>query len=141
MKRLLYILTPFLLAALFCSCDKMDKNGKLEGNWQLLEWTDLATETVKYEESRKIYFTVKLELIQFRHLPPTDVPLCLSRFHREGNLLRIGTTHKRPTDEEVPLTELAPYGVSSDGLFVIERLDSDRLILRNSDNRLVFRRY
>ncbi len=142
MKRITYMLS-ILCATLFCACDKMDDNGELAGTWQLLEWNDLTTQTLKTEESRRIYVTVKLELIQFRHLDSEakKIPLCLSRFHREGNHLRIGTTYKRPKDEQVPLTELAPYGVSPDGLFVIERLDDERLILKNSANRLTFRRY
>ncbi len=131
----------FLLALLTTSCDKMDKNGDLDGTWQLLEWTDLASSQPNTEATKKIYMTVKLDLIQFRYLNNPDVPQFYTRFTHAGNSLTIGKAFKAPFDEVVPLSQLAPYGITPDGRFTIERLDDERLILSNEANRLTFRRY
>ncbi|MBQ0143001.1 MAG: lipocalin-like domain-containing protein, partial [Prevotellaceae bacterium] len=57
----IYILSVIILATFFCvSCEKDDKNGELDGNWQLTEWKDTQG-IIKADKSSSIFYTVKLD--------------------------------------------------------------------------------
>ena len=59
-------LTLSLSFSLF-SCDKLDENGAFDGNWQLTEWRDNATNHVLADRyTKRIYYAVKLNIIQMR---------------------------------------------------------------------------
>ena len=139
MKQSLTIL--LLLLTLF-SCDKMDENGKLDGNWQLIRWTDNTTGELKADNTSKIFYTVKLELIQFKSKATGYYPY-LAFFSHQGDFLIIRNVflNQANTDSIVALENLAQFGDDGSGKFHIMTLSNKRMVLTNKQNRLTFRKY
>ena len=139
MKKI--IIPIFLMILVVIGCDKMDCNGKLDGNWQLTEWREIATGVVTADNTSGIYYTVKLELMQFRN--PISGDRYLAYFDRKGDSLIIGDVflNKGSYDSIVPISVLGKYGDDGSGRFLIRDLSSDRLVLTNRQNRLTFRKY
>lgn len=139
-KTILYILWGMLLLTVFPACDrKTDENGDLDGMWQLTEWRDRTTNQVVKTKQDSLYYCVQLKLIKFQ-LGRLDKQ-CMSYFTYKGDSLIIGETTKWPSDEYIPLTTLAKYGVPADGKFHIDVLNSKQLMLSSNDAVLQFRKY
>lgn len=133
---------PILILLCLLACDKMDDNGKLDGNWQLTRWTDNATGEVKADNSSKIFYTVKLQLIQFADQSSDDWPFIATFSHKGDSLILTNIyAHRANTDSIASATDLQRFGVSSDGRFAINELTGSRMTLRNSTNTLTFRKY
>ena len=133
-----------LLASLFLlqSCDKTDVNGNLDGNWQLTKWVDKETgATIATNESRRLYYTVKYNILQMRDMSKSYDTFHLSYFHYTSDSLFIDQTFHRPFDTEEPLDSLVQYGCTPDGKFAIVTLTGSSLVLSNSKNELTFRKY
>ena len=135
-------LTILLLLLTLFACDKMDENGKLDGNWQLTRWTDNATGETKADNISKIFYTVKLQLIQFSDKSANDWPF-IATFHHKGDSLILTNiyAHRANTDSIASASDLQKYGVSNDGRFAINELTATRMILKNNANTLTFRKY
>lgn len=137
-KILLLLLPLFLLQ----SCDKTDVNGDLDGNWQLTKWVDKETDsTIATNESRRLYYTVKYNILQMRDMNKSYDTFHLSYFHYTSDSLFIDQTFHRPFDTEESLDSLVQYGCTPDGKFAIVTLTGSRLVLSNSKNELTFRKY
>ena len=136
------IFSMFFLVVALVSCDKMDCNGKLDGNWQLTEWRDIVSGDVVADNTSGIFYTVKLELIQFKSNAAGYYPY-LAYFDHKGDSLIIGDVfhNQANTDSLVTLGDLAQFGDDGSGRFLIRDLSSDRLVLTNRQNRLTFRKY
>lgn len=124
------------------SCDKLDKNGDLDGNWQLTEWRDNASDSIIISNQKALYYTVKLDLMQFMLIGDNHRP-CISYFKHYNDSLIITQAFqtKSNSDSLVSIDYLKKYGVSQDGKFAIKCLNRNNLILRNADNTLTFRKY
>ncbi len=135
--------TILLLALLpLAACDKTDVNGDLDGNWQLTSWVDRQTgDTVATNHSRRIYYTVKYDILQTRDLDRGYDTFHLSYFHYTRDSLFIVRTFHRPFDTSEPLDSLTRYGCAPDGKFAIKTLTGKRLVLSNDRNVLTFRKY
>lgn len=133
--------TSILLLTLLITlgCDKMDKNGKLDGTWQLKEWTDIKSGNILATNENGIYYYVKLDLIKFRIV--NKDPTYLSRFKYTGDSLFIGEVYMSPFDSIVDASYLKDFGVLPDGRFSIEKLTNATMILSNDLYRLSFRKY
>ncbi|MBQ7683718.1 MAG: lipocalin-like domain-containing protein [Bacteroidaceae bacterium] len=133
---------PFILCLMvFLACDrKTDENGDLDGMWQLTEWRDRSTGHVLKTNEDNIYYCVQLKLIKFQ-VGGVGSSYYLSHFTHTPEALTIGKTVYWPDDEERPLSELAPYGVPSDGRFRIDALTGSRMQLSTDQDILVFRKY
>lgn len=124
------------------SCDKTDINGDLDGNWQLIEWRDNATQSiVATNMNRRIYYTIKYNILQTKDVDESYDTFYLSYFHYTNDSLFIDRTFHRPFDTEEPIDSLIKYGCPPDGKFAITTLTSDRLVLSCSKSRLTFRKY
>lgn len=150
MKRISYFIRTgslFIGALLFagigiCSCDKLDENGKLDGNWQLLEWKVKATnEVVATNTSSKIFYTIKLDLIKMQNMESDKLPYYHSTFHYTKDSLFIDRVYQRPLDNEVPCDSLVTFGGTPSGKYAIETLTNSKMVLSNELNTLSFRKY
>ncbi|MCI6823646.1 MAG: lipocalin-like domain-containing protein [Bacteroidales bacterium] len=148
---------PFLLLfvfAAFASCAKMDDNGDLGGQWQLTEWRDKATGEIKATNETGIYYAFQLDLMQFRRIDKGYY--YLARFYNRGDSLLLGDIYSwgkelAETEEGVgngtmekkaaPAELTEDFGVSPDGKFAIETLNSSTLVLSNGQALLKFRKY
>lgn len=131
-----------LILLLLTACDKTDVNGDLDGNWQLTLWVDRQTgDTVATNHSRRIYYTVKYNILQTRDLDKAYDTFHLSEFHYTQDSLFVDRTFHRPFDTEEPLDSLVQYGCTPDGKFAITTLTGKRLVLSNDRNELTFRKY
>lgn len=140
MKRL--VLSMIFLVVALVGCDKMDCNGKLDGNWQLTEWMDIASGDMIADNTSGIFYTVELELIQFKSNATGYYPY-LAYFRHQGDSLFIGDVflNQANTDSIVALEDLARFGDDGSGKFRIMDLSDDRMVLTNRQYRLAFRKY
>ena len=134
----------YFLIVLFTllSCDKLDKNGKLDGNWQLTEWMQNSTGRVVADKHDLLFYTIKLELIQFRDCKNGQSPYFAYFEYTDDNLI-LGQVFQNTANSDIPSTTeaLAQYGVTNDGKFKITKLTSSEMILQNDENTLSFRKY
>ena len=131
-----------LLTLVLAACDKTDVNGDLDGNWQLTSWVDRQSgDTVATNHNRRIYYTVKYDILQTRDLDKGYDTFHLSYFHYTRDSLFIDRTFHRPFDTEEPIDSLARYGCTTDGKFAIKTLTGKRLVLSNDQSELTFRKY
>ena len=127
----------------FLSCDKMDCNGLLDGQWQMIEWKSANGEIIGDNEMQ-IYYSFQLQMMMFQKLsaPSTYV---FSSFHNQQTSIRIYDPIKYKGDGHdliLSMDTLKQYGVPSDGLMKIDRLSNDTLVLSsNETGRLIFRKY
>lgn len=140
MKQILLFTFLLLLPLLTGSCDKMDCNGQLDGNWQLTRWEDRNSGSIMADNYTGIYYCVKLNLIKISYLQG-DKRTFLTRFSHRNDSLFIGEVYMAPFDEIVSCDSLAECGVEPDGKFRIEVLNSTRMILSNPRSILTFRKY
>ena len=138
------ILMPLLclLVSLSTSCNKVDENGDFDGNWQMTEWRSNATgEVLATRYTRRIFYAVKLNILQMRDHDLTYDTWHLSYFHRANDSLYIDKVYHRPFDKEENVDSLAIYGCAPEGSFAFLKLTHDDMILRNSLYTLTFRKY
>lgn len=133
----------FIVAiVLMASCGKMDKNGDLGGNWQMVEWRDNATQEVKATNQALLFYTVHLNVIQFQDRRSGAYPHQATFSHIGDSLILGKVVYVRSNSDSLcTVNDLARYGADSSGKFLIESLSSENMILRNSKNTLKFRKY
>ncbi len=141
MKNILsYTLLCTLCLTLFTACDsKWDKNGDLDGMWQLTEWREKATNQVVKTNDDSIYYCVQLNLIKFQR--GSREQHYLSYFTHTEDSLFIGKTVSWPSDKVSPVTDLKFYGIPSDGRLRIDALNRNRMVLSCEQWTLSFRKY
>ena len=137
------VMLSLVVVSLFCgSCDRMDTNGKLDGNWQMTQWIDKATRDTIADKNDNYFYTVKLELIQFQKKYTYDLP-CMGYFeHKDGQLV-LGKVfqHMSNSDSIVTFDYLKRYGVTNDGKFSVDLLTDEHMTLSNKLYVLQFRKY
>ncbi len=122
-----------------CSCYKADDNGALGGNWQLTEWKRLSDGAVMADKNSRIFYTVQAELIKFQQM--NSSVYYLATFHRTKDSLVIDRLYHSPIDTLVPYSRLDYLGMDSTGRFKIEKMTSQRLVMKNAVNSLTFRKF
>ncbi|MDE7378130.1 MAG: lipocalin-like domain-containing protein [Paraprevotella sp.] len=147
------------------ACDKLPKNGDLEGNWQLAEMTSAdsdnqpITEDVKH---KKIFWVFQQDLLCIRyynkayfpfdankevHEQPQDYSEFFGRFNHQSNTLDIPQLYvhdTRSTDKPLNTNSrlLKESGIIGNReTFRIEVLNKEQLILSSDKVRLVFRNF
>lgn len=126
-------------------CNKMPINGKLDGNWQIMQ-IELPAEDGTYvatvPELRR-YFNISLHVFQMRYVTAGESPGRaesgnLSYDKKEG---RFTVDFPYNTDAG-GMKWLEPYGVYSNPVtFEILRLDSKNLVVRTPESIITCRRY
>ena len=132
-----------LISVLLFSCDKVDCNGYLDGQWQMIEWTSPSGELVGNNEMQ-IYYSFQLQMMMFQRLS-TSSGQQRSSFENQGSSIRIydpieyqGHGH----DKILSMDVLSRYGVPSNGMMKIEHLSPQKMVLSSTEKgRLTFRKY
>ena len=132
-----------LISVLLFSCDKVDCNGDLDGQWQMIEWTSPSGELVGNNEMQ-IYYSFQLQMMMFQRLS-TSSGQQRSSFENQGSSIRIydpieyqGHGH----DKILSMDVLSRYGVPSNGMMKIEHLSPQKMVLSSTEKgRLTFRKY
>lgn len=146
MRKLLYILT---LGVLLASCElETSGNKELDGYWQMCQIDTLATGGGADTREALVYWGVQGDLLQIRFSENGKYlgEGFLFRFNRVDNSLTLSSPilhHLYETDEPITDVEiLKPYGIFElEEYFDIEELNDDRMVLRNDELRLHFRKY
>ena len=132
-----------LISVLLFSCDKVDCNGDLDGQWQMIEWTSPSGELVGNNEMQ-IYYSFQLQMMMFQRLS-TSSGQQRSSFENQGSSIRIydpieyqGHGH----DKILSMDVLSRYSVPSNGMMKIEHLSPQKMVLSSTEKgRLTFRKY
>lgn len=138
-KTVFIAFVPFL----FFSCDKIDCNGDLDGQWQMTEWISPTGEIIGNKDLQ-LYYSFQLQMMMFQRFSSPSAQQ-RSLFEHRGTSIRIynpflyvGDGH----DEFLSMDVLQRYGVPYDGIMEIEHLSSNKLILSSAERgRLTFRKY
>ncbi len=151
-QSIFFVLISILL---FSACDKLPKNGDLDGMWQLMtvEKTGEPAENVK---AKKLFYSFQLDLVQFSDANwTTDRSSYYAYFKRKGESMWFHTICKpskneSEEDDNVPFTQeeievqqvMAPWGIYTlNPRFKVLQLDSDAMILQSEQAKLTFRKF
>lgn len=143
MQRAFRLLLAASFCCLFFSCDKMECNDGLDGQWQMCEWKSPEGEVVAGKEM-KLYYSFQLQMMMFQRLSSSSGYLLSSFENRKGEI-RVydpikyaGSGH----DDILPMDTLAFYGVPLDGVMKVEQLSGSTLVLSSREQgTLTFRKY
>ena len=146
LRAFLTALLPLVLSA---ACDKLPRNGALDGQWQLVRRNDADL------TAQRIYWAVQLDLIQLRSprvAPTTSVAYSggvTLRFVRRADSLFVETGFLMDRDHGRDLhigprysANLSVLGVDTlPAHFAIRHLSSSRLVLTRDNQVLEFRKW
>lgn len=136
-----------LLIFSFASCEiETSHNGNLDGFWHLVEVDTLQTGGVKDTSEDLLFWSFQVNLLELSD--HTNLGLIyMARFdHSDGQLKVTKPCRYNRTDGNEMLTEenvkaIAPYGLNAlEETFVVEKLSSSRMTLRNGTLRLHFKK-
>lgn len=140
-----FVLYIFVMGMLLTSCElETSDNGELDGYWHLVKVDTLATGGSNDLSETRVFWGVQMNLLQaVDHDHDTGHYGYLFNFDYKGQTLRLYNAHKHERADGDPLVEnvevLAPLGINAlDDLFGIEKLNSDRMVLRDDFLRLWF---
>lgn len=147
MKHFFSFLLLLLSLSLPSSCDKLPRNGLLDGHWQL---THINQRDVK---SERIYWGVQLDLLEWfpgraKVALPQDKEGITARFVYEGKTLRItqayvmvrGNDRNLRTDDTFDMSAIGVPSIPTS--YQIEHIDGASMMLRNAKGeQLRFRKF
>lgn len=140
---ILLFLISLLALSVSVSCDKMECNDGLDGQWQMLEWKSPSGQVVGGKEMR-LYYSFQLQMMMFQRLS-TSSGYLLSSFERRPADIRVYDPVKYAGgghDDILPMDTLTYYGVPTDGIMKIEHLTGNTLVLSSEEmGTLTFRKY
>lgn len=141
----------FFAALLFITsgCDKLPRNGKLDGHWQLMERDGIA---VKKERT---FWSFQLDLLQLKsdiQTPITSVNYSggvVARFEHRGDSLVLtkGYLMNRAHQQDILIAAAHPADLSGFGIttlpvgYRVTLLTDEEMILSSGQHRLVFRKF
>lgn len=132
-----------VMVALFSSCDKMECNDGLDGQWQMYEWKSPDGDVIAGKEL-KLYYSFQLQMMMFQRLSFSSGYL-LSSFENRKSSIRIYDPIKYAGgghDDILPMDTLLYYGVPMDGIMQVEKLTGSTLVLSSKETgTLTFRKY
>ena len=152
MKRLKNVATLLITILLsLTSCDKVDRNGDLDGMWQCQNYSDIT-------ENGKPYLSVQLDLLNIRYANYN----IYARFEHNGNTLRIYNAYSALNDIDTPFSEANELGDENqthalkcswflnsllgtnelgEATLNIKSLTSKQMVLEVGEKELKFRKY
>lgn len=132
-----------VMVALFSSCDKMECNDGLDGQWQMYEWKSPDGDVIAGKEL-KLYYSFQLQMMMFQRLSSSSGYL-LSSFENRKSSIRIYDPIKYAGgghDDILSMDTLLYYGVPMDGIMQVEKLTGSTLVLSSKETgTLTFRKY
>ncbi len=131
------------------SCDKLPRNGRLDGHWQLMEYDG------KSVKAERTYWSFQLDLLQFKsytHSPITEVQYSggvVARFSHRGDslILTKGYLMNRDHQQDILIDAAHPADLSGFGItslpmgYRVALLTDEEMILTSGQHRLVFRKF
>ena len=149
-----------IVAALtISSCEDFhENNGDFGGMWQLVEWRTIRPSTGELDsiaatQQDGIYYSVHQELIQFTQIPATSASVegdyrdwtqfygrFYAYFKRADKALALYNVVNVKDEPHKP-QDLKRFGVPTDGIFTIESLSQQKMVLSYDGNMLFFRKY
>lgn len=131
------------------SCDKLPRNGKLDGHWQLMEYDG------KFVKAERTYWSFQLDLLQLKsytHSPITEVQYSggvVARFSHQGDslILTKGYLMNRDRQQDILIdsthqADLTAYGITEFPMrYRILLLTDEEMTLIADHHRLVFRKF
>ena len=153
-KIILSILTGICvtLQLLNCACDRVDHNGKLYGQWQLMEWKDTQGQ-MKGDKNTGLFYNVNLELLYMQHknyvdnqTRATDEIRC-TFCHRADSLLITGVyipkanTDTEVTDQQTKEYHLRNHGAGNGRMRIITLSNSCLSLINSDQDTLTFRKF
>lgn len=138
-----------LVLTLCSACEKLPRNGKLDGYWQLMERDG---QSVREERN---FWSVQLDLIQlttFTSHHITDVPTSggvVLRFNHRGDSLHLTQGYLMNRDHQqdilidsVHTADLSAFGIAQLPMhYAVSELSNERMVLTSGSYRLVFRKW
>lgn len=147
MKKLLtFMIFSALSAFAFTSCElEVDGNGDLDGYWKLTSVDTLQTGGNLDMNGNKIFWAVQKKLLYLRDQQDGHGKLYL-RFNHSGDSLLLSNPYINDRDEgDVPLSSidsLRPFGINAlNEKFLVEKLESGKMILKSNTVRLNFKKF
>ena len=153
MKKLLYILSIVGTVCL-TSCDiETSDNGDFDGFWHLVRVDTLATSGSCDVSQKTVFWAVQYHLIQLRGGDRREDGgqgrECYLRFELSDDQLVVFNPHQKERSDDESRADpaidddhfflLKPYGINDyTERFVIERLNSDEMVLKSATLRLHF---
>lgn len=141
--RIILLNISFVILLLASSCDKVNCNDGLDGQWQMVEWKSSEGEIVATKDA-KLYYCFQLQMMMFQKLSP-PASYVFSSFQNQHTSIRVYDPIKYKGDGHdliLSMDTLKQFGVPFDGLMEIEKLSGDTLVLCSQEfGRLCFRRY
>lgn len=131
------------------SCDKLPRNGKLDGHWQLMERDGVSV------KAERTYWSFQLDLMQLKsytHSPITEVQYSggvVARFSHQGDslILTKGYLMNRDRQQDILIdsthqADLTAYGITEFPMrYRVLLLTDEELTLIADHHRLVFRKF
>lgn len=131
------------------SCDKLPRNGKLDGHWQLMEYDG------KFVKAERTYWSFQLDLLQLKsytHSPITEVQYSggvVARFSHQGDslILTKGYLMNRDRQQDILIdsthqADLTAYGITEFPMrYRVLLLTDEEMTLTADHHRLVFRKF
>ena len=131
------------------SCDKLPRNGRLDGHWQLMEYDG------KSVKAERTYWSFQLDLLQLKsytHSPITEVQYSggvVARFSHQGDslILTKGYLMNRDRQQDILIdsthqADLTAYGITEFPMrYRVLLLTDEELTLIADHHRLVFRKF
>lgn len=148
MKANILIAITFLITTLM-GCEKLPENGKLDGQWQLME-IQRQEQPTKYTKDDAIYWRFQLDMLMIhsrKELLNGATYDTSARFKYNGNQLDITKTYIHFINRDSLLTDpnttaLVPLGIDGNAeSFTIEELNRKNMVLTTEKKRLVFRKF
>ncbi len=130
-------------------CDKLPRNGKLDGHWQLMERDGFSVKT------ERTFWSFQLDLLQLKsdtQTPITTVKYSggvVARFEHRGDSLVLtkGYLMNRDHQQDILIDEAHPADLSGFGIttlpvgYRVTLLTDEEMILSSGQHRLVFRKF
>lgn len=143
------LMLTLLLTSTLVSCDKLPRNGKLDGHWQLMEHDG------KSVKADRTYWAFQLDLLQLRSFtkyPITKVKYSggvVARFSHRGDSLIItkGYLMNRVNQQDILIdathqADLSGYGITEIPMrYRVLLLTDEEMTLTAGQHRLVFRKF
>lgn len=116
-------------------CQKSPINGDLDGQWQICDVTPAPQEEIL---KRKLYYCFYMHTCQ---LTSPGYTIARGNFTYDGNTIMIDFP-SYDEEKESTITTMKQYGIYRNPVtFNVKFLDSEKLIIENSDATVTFRKF
>lgn len=136
MRIKLFIFIVFMAYFSYSCEDKRDDSGKLGGMWQMASWID-SSETC--HPTYGLYYIFRKNLVQFQDVKNSSY-YYIAYYKRTNDSLFIYHIVNYPNDELCSPIQLQKFGIPDNGMFKIEKLTNDNLILSCDNATITFRK-